>query len=140
MSWSDFYLICFLVGLGLSAVSFLSGSLHLHHIPLHHGAHGGHGAHGTAQISPFNFGTITAFLAWFGGAGYLMTRYYGVWLALTLAIAVLSGLTGASVVFWFVAKVLLAREKNLDPADYEMTGVLGRVSSSIRKDGTGEMI
>jgi hypothetical protein len=28
----------------------------------------------------------------------------------------------------------------MDPADYEMVGVLGRVSSSIRAGGTGEMI
>jgi hypothetical protein len=28
----------------------------------------------------------------------------------------------------------------MDPADYEMAGVLGRVSSSIREGGTGEII
>jgi hypothetical protein len=28
----------------------------------------------------------------------------------------------------------------MDPADYEMVGVLGRVSSSIREAGTGEMV
>ena len=26
------------------------------------------------SISPFNFVTLTAFLAWFGGTGYLLTR------------------------------------------------------------------
>jgi len=44
------------------------------------------------------------------------------------------------VVFWFLFKVLLARERNLDPADYDMIGVLGRVISTVRKDGTGEMV
>ena len=43
MTWTDFYLVCFLVGFILSAVSFLFGSAHIH-FP-HHG--GGAGlAHG----------------------------------------------------------------------------------------------
>jgi hypothetical protein len=28
----------------------------------------------------------------------------------------------------------------MDPADYEMTGVLGRISGTIRRGGTGEII
>ena len=38
MTWSDFYLICFLVGFGLSVLSLLAGSVHLHlpHLHLHH--------------------------------------------------------------------------------------------------------
>jgi len=41
MTWSDFYLMCFLVGFGLSALAFLAGSVHLHlpHLHLHHGVH-----------------------------------------------------------------------------------------------------
>ena len=30
MSWSDFYLFCFLIGFSLSAISFLAGAVHLH--------------------------------------------------------------------------------------------------------------
>ena len=52
----------------------------------------------------------------------------------------MSGLGGAAAVFWFLVKVLLADEKELDPADYDMIGVLGRVSSTVREGGTGEMI
>jgi hypothetical protein len=44
------------------------------------------------------------------------------------------------VVFWFLVKVLLAHEDPLDPADYEMTGVLGKLSIPIRPGGTGELI
>jgi hypothetical protein len=50
------------------------------------------------------------------------------------------GLAGAGIVFLFVAKVLISTEENLDPADYEMVGVLARVSSPIRAGGTGELI
>jgi hypothetical protein len=36
--------------------------------------------------------------------------------------------------------VLMSEEENMDPADYEMVGVLGKVSSSIREGGTGEIV
>jgi hypothetical protein len=101
MNWSDFYLVCFLVGFGLSLLSLLAGSVHFHipHLHLHHGG------------APwFNVATIAAFLAWFGGTGYLLERYYGVWYVLALGIAALSGIGAAALVFWFLAKVLLARE------------------------------
>jgi hypothetical protein len=44
------------------------------------------------------------------------------------------------VVFWFLAKVLMADEAPLDPADYDMIGVLGRTTISIRPGGTGELV
>ena len=43
-------------------------------------------------------------------------------------------------VFLFVAKFLMARDFTLDPADFDMIGVLGRVSNTIRHGGTGEII
>jgi hypothetical protein len=43
-------------------------------------------------------------------------------------------------VFLFLTRVLISREENLDAADYEMVGVLGRTSMSIRENGTGEII
>jgi hypothetical protein len=39
-----------------------------------------------------------------------------------------------------LAKVLLGREAPLDPADYDMIGVLGKLSIPIRPSGTGELI
>jgi membrane protein implicated in regulation of membrane protease activity len=142
MSWENFYLFCFCVGFLCSLLSFLAGSTRLHmHLP--HGMHGhsGHGPGGKgSQASPINFGTIAAFLAWFGGVGYLLSRYSSMWAVLALGFAVLSGLMGAAVVFWFLFKVLLKHDRDLDPADYEMVGVLGRLSSTVREDGTGEMI
>jgi hypothetical protein len=43
-------------------------------------------------------------------------------------------------VFWFVAKLLMGSDRDLDPADYDLIGALGRLSTNIREGGTGEMI
>ena len=144
MTWAMFYLVCFLVGVTLSVLSFLGGSFHLPHFHVHvphvHAPHGGaHG--GTGGEMPFlNFGTITAFLAWFGGSGYLLTRYSSFMVAGVLTLAVITGLVGATIVFWFVAKLLLKHDRELDPADYDRVGVLARISSPVREGGTGEII
>ena len=162
-AWSDFYLTCFAIGFLLSAISFISGGmrwhLHLPHFP-HGGGHGvgGHGgghapagqggegnnttAHAghVSPVSPFNFVTLTAFLAWFGGTGFLVTRFSSIWFALGLLIALAAGTLGAAIVFLFLTRVLISHEENMDAADYEMVGVLGRISMPIRENGTGEII
>jgi hypothetical protein len=168
MTWADFYLTCFAVGFAFSVISFLGGGsrwrFHLPHLPqgaghLPLGAHapvagpaqvaghapaapGSHAARGvqSTSISPFNFVTFTAFLAWFGGTGYLLTRYSSVWFVIGLGVALASGLVGGGLVFLFLSKVLTSEEECMDPADYEMVGVLGRTSMSIREGGTGEII
>lgn len=146
MTWAIFYLTCFLLGVTLSVLSFLSGSFHLPHFHLHvphvHvGAHagGGHAGHGDS-MSVVNFGTICAFLAWFGGTGYLLTRYSTLVVTVIATLSFFAGVFGAALVFWFVAKVLLAHEHELDPADYDRVGVLGKVTSPIRAGGTGEIV
>lgn len=142
MSWETFYFGCFLIGFLFSLVAVVSGSAHLHlHLPRGWHAPVGHGpgARGS-QNSPFNFGTIAAFLAWFGGTGYLLTRYSSLWSLIALGLAFVSGLGGAAAVFWFVFKVLLKHDRDLDPADYDMIGVLGHVSSTVREGGMGELI
>jgi membrane protein implicated in regulation of membrane protease activity len=166
MIWADFYLVCFAVGFSFSLLSFLAGGLHWHlHLPHFshvHVAHRGHAAPSTApaghvaaspvtgekmirhspaaSLSPFNFVTLTAFLAWFGGTGYLLTRYSSLWVVSGLGLASFSGLIGGGIVFLFLSRVLISREESMDPADYEMAGVLGRVSVAIRESGTGEII
>jgi len=155
MTWANFYLVCFAVGLAFSLLAFFTAGvrwhLHLPHLPHAPVAHGPvasrhavsvrGGAHGqTGQISPFNFVSFAAFLAWFGGTGYLLTRFWTIWFAMGLGIAALSGVTGAGIIYLFLSKVLMSEEENLDPADYEMTGVLGRTSVPIRQGGTGEII
>jgi membrane protein implicated in regulation of membrane protease activity len=164
MTWADFYLVCFAVGFLFSLLSFLAGGLrwhvhltHFSHVHVPPQASAGHGTpatpsasqgnagsgalhHQAAHLSPFNFVSLTAFLAWFGGAGYLLTRFSGVWFVTGLSLAVVSGLAGGAIVFLFLSRVLISQEESMDPADYEMTGVLGRISVSIREKGTGEII
>jgi hypothetical protein len=118
MTWANFYLICFAVGLAFSLISFFAGGvrwhLHLPHLPhaIHGPAAGGHvgtvkgGASGQpGQVSPFNFVSLAAFLAWFGGTGYLLSRFWTVWFAMGLTIALLSGVAGAGIIHLFLSKV-----------------------------------
>ena len=145
MTWSDVYLFCFAAGFLFSLVGILGGGAHFHvhghHVPAggHHvGA--SHSVSGRAVMSPFNPVTMAAFLAWFGGVGFLLTRYSSLWVVPALAIAAASGVVGAGALFLFLTRVLVSADENLDPADFVMTGVLGKVSSHIREGGTGEII
>jgi membrane protein implicated in regulation of membrane protease activity len=148
MTWADFYLTCFAVGFLLSAISFIAGGLRWHahpHFPHASGHAHGNASAGThsgrdASVSPFNFVSLTAFLAWFGGTGFLITRFSSIWFALGLLIALAAGFIGAAIVFFFLTRVLISHEENMDAADYEMVGVLGRISMPIRENGTGEII
>jgi hypothetical protein len=103
------------------------------------GGHAGHVHHG-ATVSPFNPPSLAAFLAWFGGAGYLLTRFSALWVGTALSLSVLAGLVGGAIIFLFLTKVLISDQEYLDPADFEMVGVLGKLSVPIREGGTGELI
>jgi len=153
MTWSDFYLLCFLVGFSLSVLSFLAGAVHFHlpfrmHLPFH-GAHLHHGGavHGVlgglkggAHLSWFNVSTILAFLAWFGGVGYILSRHSHLVAFACLLFATLAGLFAGTVVFKFMARVVRASEAQLLDWDYRMEGLLGTISMPIRESGTGEIL
>jgi hypothetical protein len=145
MTWNDFYLVCFALGFFFSLLSFVVGGMHWHGLHLHVGHHGagapgGHGAGHGPHVSFFNPVTLAAFLAWFGGMGYLLTRFSGIGATLAFAAALLAGMLASAVMFFFLTRVLMSKEENLDAADFEMTGVLGKTSISIREGGTGEII
>jgi membrane protein implicated in regulation of membrane protease activity len=166
ITWADFFLICFAVGFCFSFFSFVfggarMGKLHVPHLHAHVATHlpsagipaaqgaatpalgarttSGHAAQSSA-VSPFNFASLMAFLAWFGGSGFLLTRYSGLWIGFGLLISIFIGLIGGGMVFLFLSRVLIRPDENMDPANYEMVGVLGHVSSPIRPEGTGEMV
>src|ERR1700742_2037363 len=136
------YLVCFIVGLILSVLSIAGGFTHLHlgHLHLGHTAHA-HTHGGSHGISSINGFTITAFLCWFGAAGYLLNRYSGLFTPLILILSVLSGLAGAGVLWVVLFKFLLPRERILTAEETEMPGVIAQVSDSIRDNGgIGEII
>jgi membrane protein implicated in regulation of membrane protease activity len=138
----SFYLSCFSVGLVLSLISVVGGFAHLHIGRFHIGhtarAHTRGASHGLSAVNGF---TITAFLCWFGGAGYLL-HHFSIFVApLVLLLAVLCGIAGAALLWAVLFKVLLPRERILTLEDTEMTGVLAQVSDTIREsNGIGEII
>jgi membrane-bound ClpP family serine protease len=143
MNLPSIFLGCFVVGFVLSALSFAFGIIDMHvHFPweTHVDVGGLHGAHAHTHIGPVNFATITAFVAWFGGAGYLLTTEFRWLVAPTLFVSALVGLAGASLVFLLMAKVLWSPNENMQTADYHMTGVLGRLTQPIRQGGIGELV
>lgn len=152
MTWSDFYLLCFLVGFSLSVLSFFAGAAHLHlpfkmHLPfqgIHHAAgHGGTHAviKGATHISWFNASSTMAFLAWFGGTGYLLTRHSRLVGLLIFAAASAAGLAAGWVVFRFMLKLVSsAQDAPMSPEERRVEGAVGTVSMPIREGGTGEII
>jgi membrane protein implicated in regulation of membrane protease activity len=166
MNWPDIFLLCFAVGALWALASLVVGGLHLGHSGAGHvgghsghgfGAHQGHGGtcqgHGGHPAAPAKFteggatwlgsmanpSCAAVFLAWFGGIGYLLTRHSGLAFWLDLVLAGGLGLLGAWILAAFL-RFLQSREQPLNPADYEMVGVLGQVTSTIRPDGVGELI
>jgi membrane protein implicated in regulation of membrane protease activity len=161
VNWPNVFLVCFIVGFVLALLSVMSGLLELHlpgylghvfhlqvphtHVHLPHGhIHVDGAAHGHAgtnsEISPINFPTIMAFLAWFGGTGYLLTSVYGMWYLTALLFASIAGVVGASIVFWFFVKVMVASERPMDPTEFRIVGAVGTLTLGIREGGTGELV
>ncbi len=143
MTWEVFYLACFSVGLCLCVASVLTGG---HHSHIHLGGHGHVAAprvgtpHGGAGISRVNGFTLTAFLCWFGGTGYLLRTHGSFTLLIVLLFATVSGLAGAGLVSWFLSSVLLAHERPLSAEETATVGVLGRVSGPLSPGTTGEIL
>ena len=166
MTLSSFYLICFLAGLTFSVLTFLAGAVHVHihlpfhaHLPAHGGSvHVGHGPHGAnggggsgaavkggslrggTQVPWFNASTIMAFLAWFGGAGYILTRTSHLVAAISLGLSVLAGLAAGTIVYRFMLKLTYAGDSLMLDEDYRIEGCVGTLSLPIRQQGTGEVI
>jgi membrane protein implicated in regulation of membrane protease activity len=146
MTWSDFYLFCFIVGFVLLIISFLAGAVHVHlpfkmHLPFSGGHHGAiSGMRGGAHVSRFNILSALIFLAWFGGTGYLLTRHSNFVALLSLSIATIAGGIGAWIIFRFMVKLMQTTDEPLQSEDFRIEGSLGKLSMPIRENGTGEII
>lgn len=145
---TTFYLICFTLGLSLTVLSALGAFTHLHfghmHLHLGHGhAHvhvpGAKAALSKSGVSPLNGFTLAAFLCWFGGCGYLLTRSGDFALLTILLLAMITGLAGGAILFWFLIRVLLPHERELTAEETAIVGMYGLVTGSIREGGTGEI-
>ena len=121
MNWESFYLICFLVGLSLSAFTLLGGMGHFGgqsrphaarrpHVPHIHIPHATHGPHaGTAggrggrsvveRVFDFDF----SLLVWRGGIPADALRQLCRWIVLVLA-ASICGLIGGAIIFLFFTR------------------------------------
>ena len=144
------FVVCFVAGLGLSVVSFVSG---LHSVTLfdnifHGMVHGHrmlhlpnairHAGLKKSKSSMVNAAAITAFLTWFGGGGLLLERLTPLSLRLIVGGAVVIGISGGALINSAINA--LARQESI-AASLTMTGVIARVVVPIRAgDGTGEIV
>ena len=156
MIWSDFYLFCFIFGFSLSVLSFFAGAVHIDlpfkmHMPFHGASHVGatspHGgiaksasSHSPGQISWFNASTVMAFLAWFGGIGYILSAHSHLVGVIALAFAIAGGLSASWAVFRFMVKLMNSESSHLKDQDYRHEGLVCTVSMPVRENGTGEII
>ena len=150
---ASLFLGCFAFGLIFTVASFMLGAfgsghdLHLHDFAggQGHGGAGGPGSHGPghegAHVSPFNLSTLSAFVTWFGAAGWLLTRYSTLAAALIVLVASAAGIVGGGIVFLVIARYVMPRLTTMRPQDYREQGVVGRLTSPILANGgTGEVV
>jgi membrane protein implicated in regulation of membrane protease activity len=127
------FLVCFLVGLSLSVVSFS-----MTHFNLHLGHHHGPGHHGPrSRLSIFNMAALTAFLTWFGGAGLLLQQVTQLATPPLVGAALVSGVAGGSVINRFL-RSLARSERPLEAST--IIGKVAQITSPIRAGGTGEVV
>jgi len=70
----------------------------------------------------------------------LLSRFSAIWVGFGLILSAGAGLVGGGIIFLFLSKVLMSDQEFLNAADFEMVGVLGKLSVPIREGGTGELI
>jgi membrane protein implicated in regulation of membrane protease activity len=150
----NIFLACFAIGALFTLVSVVlglggHGVAHLGHGAAHFGhghAHLGHAPHvphgdasQQASLPVLNASSLIGALTWFGAAGYLLMRL-GDW---ALPAVVLGALLAGALGWYLVARFLglvLAGEREMDPADYRLEGTVSQVTVSIPAGGTGEVV
>ena len=129
------FVVCFIAGLGLSVLSFVSGMHHGHHLHLPRFARHAGVKRGPSMI---NAAAATAFLTWFGGGGLLLEKLTPFALPLIYTGAAVIGLSGGAL----INKVIGAlTRKEWTAESLSMIGVIARTVVPIREgDGTGEIV
>jgi hypothetical protein len=115
--------------LGVADLGFGHG-----HGDVGHGDHGGHDGPGA-----INIGVILAFVTWFGGVAYLARNGASIPLLLSLLIGLAGGVLGGMAIYRLL-RLVRSKETVLRAEDYRLPGVIARVTSSIRENGTGEVV
>ena len=129
------FVVCFIAGLGLSVLSFVSGMHHGHHLHLPKFIRHAGVKRGTSMI---NAAAATAFLTWFGGGGLLLERLTPFVLPLIYGGAAVIGVSGAALINRVIG-ALARREWTAE--SLSMIGVIARTVVPIRAgDGTGEIV
>ena len=128
---------------------FLFGALFtLASVVLGHGGHGHSGSEiaaghdgflGHLAVPIVNASSLIGFITWFGAAGYLLLRLSDWALLAVLIGATIGGAVGAYLIARFL-KLVLAGEREMDPADYRLEGTIGQVTVAIPGGGTGEVV
>lgn len=145
---TSLFVVCFIAGLGLSVVSFVSGLEHVNVFD--------HVFHGRMLRLPrigrragrsfINAAAITAFLTWFGGGGLLLERLTPALseavgpfsMPLIYAGAAVIGISGGALINSVIG-ALSRRETTAE--SLSMLGVIGKTVVPIREgDGTGEIV
>lgn len=147
---TSFFVGCFAFGLLFTVATFLLGGLG--GTESHGAAHGlingptashasAHASgHGANHVSPFSLSTLSAFLTWFGGAGYVLTRYSPLAALAVTATAAILGVLGAGIFFTVIARYIVPRLTVLNPEDFRIQGAIARVTSTIQPGGIGEIV
>jgi hypothetical protein len=135
------FVVCFIAGLGLSVISFVSGLEHVNVFD--------HVFHGHRMLRMPRLGrrkansniiaaAITAFLTWFGGGGLLLERLTPFSMPLIYAGAAVIGISGGALINSVIG-ALTRRESTAE--SLSMLGVIAKVVVTIRAgDGTGEIV
>ena len=132
------FVVCFIAGLGLSVLSFVSG---LQHVTVFDNIFHGHRAlhlPRRGRSGSMNAAAITAFLTWFGGGGLLLERLTPFAFPLIAGGAVIVGISGGALINSAI-NALARRESTAE--SLSMIGVIGKTVVPIRAgDGTGEIV
>lgn len=134
-----------LVGGFLFGLLFTIGSVVLGFADLGGDADSGHdvdhGADANGHFaSLFNVSSILAFITWFSGATYLIRNGLGWFVGFAIILGLIIGLAGAWAITWFLYSFLRKNSPELNPADWDQIGQIGRVTGTIFPSGIGEMV